>query len=155
MCSRAPRKRPNFLELRHGEVQHSPAPIGQGRRRGDAHIVGYYAPDQRVKPSEGLGHRGGVLRDLIQDPACGLPRIPLPRTPVNKLQIRFSSQVASASSDGTARTTAPICPSMSSRSISTQASTILPSATLFRDRPLKVTCLPVGATPMNSPSWVP
>src|SRR5215207_1863854 len=77
------------------------------------------------------------------------------RTPVNKLQIRFSSQVASASSDGTARTTAPICPSMSSRSISTQASTILPSATLFRDRPLKVTCLPVGATPMNSPSWVP
>jgi hypothetical protein len=43
----------NFLELRYSEVQHSPAPIGPGRRRGDAHIVGYYAPDQRVK-SRGL-----------------------------------------------------------------------------------------------------
>ena len=47
-------------------------------------MVGYYAPDQRVKPSDGLGHRGGVLRDLIQDPACGLPRIPILRTWVNR-----------------------------------------------------------------------
>jgi hypothetical protein len=27
-CSTAPRKRPNFVELRDGEVQHSPTPIG-------------------------------------------------------------------------------------------------------------------------------
>jgi hypothetical protein len=33
---------------------------------------------------EGLGHRGGVLRGLIQDPASGLPRIPLLRGSVNK-----------------------------------------------------------------------
>jgi hypothetical protein len=32
----------------------------------------------------GLGHRGGVLRDLIQDPASEFPRRPIPRTPVNK-----------------------------------------------------------------------
>jgi hypothetical protein len=50
----------------------------------DAHIVGYYALEQRVKPSEGLGHQGGVLSGLIQDPACGLRRISIPRTPVNK-----------------------------------------------------------------------
>jgi hypothetical protein len=35
-------------------------------------------------PREGLGHRGGVLRGFIQDPANGLRRIPLPRTRVNK-----------------------------------------------------------------------
>jgi hypothetical protein len=32
----------------------------------------------------GLGHRGGVLRGFIQDPASGLPRIYLLGTPVNK-----------------------------------------------------------------------
>src|SRR5215208_430950 len=37
-----------------------------------------------TKPGEGLGHRAGVLRGPIQDPACGLRRILLPRTPVNK-----------------------------------------------------------------------
>src|SRR5215208_1951900 len=37
-----------------------------------------------TKPGEGLGHRAGVLRGPIQDPACGLPRIPLPRTWVNR-----------------------------------------------------------------------
>src|SRR5215208_7065109 len=58
----------------------APAQRPQDRRRGDAHIVGYYALEQRVKPSEGLGHRGGVLRDLIQDPANGLPRITRMRT---------------------------------------------------------------------------
>jgi hypothetical protein len=55
-----------------------------GHEGEDARIVGYYAPDQRVKPSEGLGHQGGVLRGFYQDPACELPRIPLPRTRVNK-----------------------------------------------------------------------
>jgi hypothetical protein len=50
----------------------------------DAHIVGYYALEQRVKPSEGLGHRGGVLRDLIQDPECGLPRISILGNRVNR-----------------------------------------------------------------------
>src|SRR5215212_1472071 len=44
----------NFLELRKGESLHSPTPISQGRRRGDAHIVRHYAPEQREKPREGL-----------------------------------------------------------------------------------------------------
>src|SRR5215208_6921185 len=44
------------------DIAYSPVPIGQDRRRGDAHIVGYYAPEQRVKPREGLGHRGGAQR---------------------------------------------------------------------------------------------
>ena len=39
---------------------------------------------QAERPGEGIGHRGGVLRGLIQDPANGLRRIPIPRTPVNK-----------------------------------------------------------------------
>jgi hypothetical protein len=33
----------------------------------DGHIVGYDAPEQRVKPSEVLGHRGGAERR----PRCG------------------------------------------------------------------------------------
>src|SRR5215217_2386318 len=33
-----------------------------------------------TRPGEGLGHRAGVLRGPIQDPACGLPRIQLPRS---------------------------------------------------------------------------
>jgi hypothetical protein len=43
---------------------------------------------QAERPGEGLGYRGGVLRGLIQDPASGLRRIPLPRTPVNKSKRR-------------------------------------------------------------------
>jgi hypothetical protein len=39
---------------------------------------------QAERLGEGLAHRGGVLRGLIQDPANGLRGIPLPRTPVNK-----------------------------------------------------------------------
>jgi hypothetical protein len=35
-------------------------PIGQDRRRGDAHIVGYYAPAAGVRVREGLGHRDGA-----------------------------------------------------------------------------------------------
>src|SRR5215208_3930792 len=52
MCGKAPRNtseptmtnmlRTNFGELRECEVQYSPTPIGQGRQRRDAHIVGYY-----------------------------------------------------------------------------------------------------------------
>jgi hypothetical protein len=37
---------------------------------------------------EGLAHRGGVLRGLIQDPANGLRGIPLPRTRVNSSRKR-------------------------------------------------------------------
>src|SRR5215208_195223 len=36
----------------------------------------------------GRGFRGRVLRGLIQDPGYGLPRIPLPRTSVNKGAVR-------------------------------------------------------------------
>src|SRR5215208_953688 len=61
------------------DIAYSPVPIGQDRRRADAHIVGYYAPAAETRVEEGLGHRGGVLRDLIQDPANGLPRNPLSR----------------------------------------------------------------------------
>ena len=39
---------------------------------------------QAERPGEGLGHRGGVLRGLIQDPASGLRTIPLLRGSVNK-----------------------------------------------------------------------
>jgi hypothetical protein len=53
---------PYFVELRHGEVQHSPAPIGQGSGRGDAHIVGYYAPAAKARMEEGLGDRDGAER---------------------------------------------------------------------------------------------
>jgi hypothetical protein len=53
---------PNFGELRHGEVQHSPAPIGQGSGRGDAHIVGYYAPAAKARMEEGLVDRDGAGR---------------------------------------------------------------------------------------------
>src|SRR5215213_1837620 len=37
-------------------------PIGQDRQRGDAHIVEYYAPEQRVKPRTFLGVWGGAER---------------------------------------------------------------------------------------------
>src|SRR5215218_11448869 len=92
-CTRTYRPNPPGLWRRglHYESETEPLSPGGGcyapaqdRRRGDAHIVGYYAPEQRVKPSEGLGHRGGVLRGLIQDPANGLPRKSIPRTWVNK-----------------------------------------------------------------------
>ena len=49
----APQDRGEQRPLRDG-------PIDQDRRRGDARIAGYYAPEQRVKPGEGLGHRGGA-----------------------------------------------------------------------------------------------
>jgi hypothetical protein len=39
---------------------------------------------QAERLGEGLGHRGGVLRGLIQEPASELPRITIPRTPVNR-----------------------------------------------------------------------
>src|SRR5829696_9460737 len=39
-----------------------PAPIGQGRRRGDAHIVGYYAPAAGTRAEEGLGGRDAAER---------------------------------------------------------------------------------------------
>jgi hypothetical protein len=41
---------------------HSPTPIGQGHRRGDAHIVGYYAPRKQACLTGGLGHRDGAKR---------------------------------------------------------------------------------------------
>ena len=52
----------NFRELRKREVQHSPTPIGQDRRRWKAHIVGYYAPATEDVAEEGLGHPGGAKR---------------------------------------------------------------------------------------------
>jgi hypothetical protein len=55
----------------------------------------YYALDQRVKPSEGLGHQGGVLRDLSQDPACGLPRIPRMQTSPLRRSTKFAYWVFS------------------------------------------------------------
>jgi hypothetical protein len=55
-----------------GEVQHSPAPKGQDRRRGDAHIVGYYVlvyanqngatQSPRAKRGEYTGAKWGVKR---------------------------------------------------------------------------------------------
>jgi hypothetical protein len=51
----------------------------------DDHIVGYYAPATGTGAEEGLGHRGGILRNLIQAPASELPRILLPRTQVNRV----------------------------------------------------------------------
>ena len=39
---------------------------------------------QAERLGEGLGHRGGVLRGLIQDSANGLRGIPLLGTSVNK-----------------------------------------------------------------------
>ena len=56
----------DFRELRKSEVQPQIIPTASSADRDDP------------------GHRGGVLRDLIQDPANGLPRIPILRTPVNK-----------------------------------------------------------------------
>ena len=57
------------LALRHRtgqrsrpESPHSPWPIGPGRRRRDAHIVGYYAPDAKTGTEEGLGLRDGGER---------------------------------------------------------------------------------------------
>jgi hypothetical protein len=87
---------PYFGELRKGEVQHSPVPIGPGdagddeitppSRRGIRRSLVYADTEtvQAERLGEGLGHRDGVLRGLIQDPANGLRGIPLPRTPVNK-----------------------------------------------------------------------
>jgi hypothetical protein len=43
---------------------------------------------QAERLGEGLAHRAGVLRGLIQDPANGLRGIPLPRTPVNSASPR-------------------------------------------------------------------
>jgi hypothetical protein len=55
--------------------------------------VHFFAPRPATggRAEEGLGHRGGVLRGLIQDPACGLPRMPIPRTPVNKGEMKGRS----------------------------------------------------------------
>jgi hypothetical protein len=85
-----PTQRPSRPARR--EKTYRPAPIGQGRRLGDAHIVGYYAQEQRGKPREALGDRGGAEHD----PANELPRIPIPRTPVNNslvLQAQTCSQI--------------------------------------------------------------
>ena len=56
----------NFLEPRKGEVQHSPTPIAQDRRREISRLDGYYArcgrmhksPHGVVRSGGGLGHRG-------------------------------------------------------------------------------------------------
>ncbi len=42
----------------------------------------------RLMCRAGGGHRAGILRDLIQDPANELLKIILPRTPVNEGAIR-------------------------------------------------------------------
>jgi hypothetical protein len=58
----------NFVELRYGEVQDSPAPTGQDRRREDAHIVGYYALAAGTGAKEGLGHWWGKAKvALVED----------------------------------------------------------------------------------------
>src|SRR5215217_1324873 len=60
--------------------------ISIGRRHPDTciSIQPQIIPTPRAWIGPTLGHRGGVLRDLIQDSAYGLPRIPIPRTSVNK-----------------------------------------------------------------------
>src|ERR687897_3239823 len=50
----APQDRGEQRPLRAG-------PIGPGRRREDAHIVGYYAPAAGTAAEEGLGHRDGAF----------------------------------------------------------------------------------------------
>ena len=52
----------NFRECPKGEVQHSPVPIGQGRRRGLEISSGYYVPQQRVFPEAFLGVWDGAMR---------------------------------------------------------------------------------------------
>jgi hypothetical protein len=52
-------------------------PIGLGRRRGDAHIVGYYALEQRVKPREGLGVWGGAKRRALEAVLVALASAPV------------------------------------------------------------------------------
>jgi hypothetical protein len=49
----------------------------------------------------------------------------------------------------------PNCSSRPHSSVFTQLSAILFSAMRKRRIPVNVTSLPVGATPMNSPSWIP
>ena len=51
----APQDRGEQRPLRDG-------PIGPGRRRRDAHIVGYYAPAAGTRAEESLGHRDGAKR---------------------------------------------------------------------------------------------
>ena len=41
-------------------LPHRPTPIEPGAPEGDAHIVGYYAPEQRVNPGAFLGVWGGA-----------------------------------------------------------------------------------------------
>ena len=52
--------------------------MGQDRRRGYAHIVGYYAPTAGIGAEEGLGHRAGLACYRV------LRRIPIPRTWLNR-----------------------------------------------------------------------
>jgi hypothetical protein len=56
------------------------------------YLAGYYVlvyadtrDPQAERLGESLGHRGGALRDLIQDPANGLRRISILGTSVNRL----------------------------------------------------------------------
>jgi hypothetical protein len=52
----------NFGELRYGDVQHSPAPIGPGAPGGNVHIVGYYVSYVQITVvyiRERLRHWGG------------------------------------------------------------------------------------------------
>src|SRR5215216_6590891 len=59
---------------------HSPTPIGQGHRRGDAHIVGYYAPRKQACLTGGLGHRDGAERDKGPERPSRTPALfPLPQ----------------------------------------------------------------------------
>src|SRR5215211_4601013 len=88
----------NFLELRYGEVRAGvKVCIAPPRQDPDcaSEVCPYSAPSivcvrAYIKPTaagirarEGLGHRDGVLRGLIQDPANGLRRIPKRRSSQN------------------------------------------------------------------------
>jgi hypothetical protein len=51
-----------FSDSLKAKFSGAPPRLGQERRRGDAHIVGYYAPAARTGAEEGLGHRDGAKR---------------------------------------------------------------------------------------------
>jgi hypothetical protein len=79
----------NFLELRKPEVQHSPdraRTAGEGMRISSGIMCWCTRPQHALRGGreEGIGHRGGVLRGLIQDPASRLRRILLLGTSVNR-----------------------------------------------------------------------
>src|SRR5215212_1052081 len=78
-CSRPERRPTPFSDSFKAKLGIAPSQTAQDRRRGDAHIVGYYAPEQRANPGRSLRCLGwGYTASLL---ARGVVKIHNPTSP--------------------------------------------------------------------------